>query len=109
MINQKISSLIKFNKLFFIKNNIQKDLKSWILNNYPINSYFKNILQPSTSGKDRKSKNIMVYCKKKEEENKVVVYLGEVSDGQKHGFGLEIVLRDRFNKEEGDEEDYDNY
>ncbi len=51
----------------------------------------------------------MVYSKKKEEENKVVIYLGEVSDGQKHGFGLEIVLRDRFNKGEGDEEDYDNY
>ncbi len=81
--NNKLESLRSLSIQFYHET---KDFKSWVLNKYPLNSYFKRLLRENkTNPKILSSSHPLSISPP---QNLSTIYIGETQANSKHGYGL---------------------
>ena len=94
--NSKIFSLTK------LANGFEReslDFKSWILNSYPMSSYFKKIILEDKSSRIFYPSNLL---SKDHHKHEKIIYIGQTHSNMKHGYGFEIKIWERESEDENE-------
>ena len=83
------SKIFSFRKLANGFERESLDFKSWILNSYPMSSYFKNIILEDKSSRIVYPSNLLSKDNHRQEKG---IYIGQTHSNMKHGYGFEIKI-----------------